>query len=516
MSATRALIWEYVARGRWQFAATLFCCVALVGLLTQTTDGSDLDTLHFGFFWLELFLVAFATASAAGAPQSRFRLPVASRHIATCTTVCVGAAATALLVAINVVVNWLFDAQWPLWGPALIAGLASAWMFVVIWSTANSQGLQIIAGGLSAGVIIAWLGTRATGPIESHPLLPYDFVLQGRLASNPLFWIGGWLVTLLVGVVGFANLRRGNGIDLRAAVDWLAARMPRRLGATPFASADQGQFQIEWQERGTALPTIAAVLGAAGLITAALVPVELATVGVGIGSVLLMTTILVIGLFFGARSSDRRFGAFLASRPMRDDQIAAAVLKNVAASIGLTGLVAGTVGLLFLALANYRGIGDQMDSHNLTEPLAAAGFYLILAWTIVGLTTSATLGGNRVLSITWAAVIGSILVGAVLAALLPSPAADVVVSAYVKGCLLLAVLAVGVIYVVSWRRALISGFVLALPAVGILTVLAARLVVPAASPINDDILGLVLAGALPPLPLAAAPLAVWWNRHGGV
>ena len=224
--------------------------------------GTEVGTaMHFGFFWVTLFFLGAPILAAWGAPQRRYTLPTSSFVIVACPMVCSMVSMFVLYAMAATTLNMLYDAGWPIWGPGLVAALSVAWLQAILWSTSNSRGLQLVSCLASFGVLLfgvmnfASPGRPASGWF--HEGIDTSHVLVLSLAS---------LVCVGVGTVGFANLRRGSGLDVNRIVDWASRLLPKTARATPFSSPTSAQFWLEWTERGYVMPVGTVLIGVAVLL----------------------------------------------------------------------------------------------------------------------------------------------------------------------------------------------------------------------------------------------------------
>jgi hypothetical protein len=242
----------------------------LYGLIALESDisfrGTQVGTsMHFGFFWVTLFFLGAPILAAWEAPQRRYTLPTSSFVIVACPMVCSMVSMFVLYAMAATTLNVLYDAGWPIWGPGLVAALSVAWLQAILWSTANSQGLQLVSSLVSFGVLLFGVMQFAS---PGRPASGWFH--EGIATSHVLVFILAALVCVGVGTVGFANLRRGSGLDVNRIVDWAGRLLPKGARATPFASPTSAQFWLEWTERGYTMPVGTVLIGVAVLLSACL------------------------------------------------------------------------------------------------------------------------------------------------------------------------------------------------------------------------------------------------------
>ena len=328
------------------------------------------------------------------------------------------------------------------------------------------------------------------------------------------------LVCVGVATAGFARLRQGFVIDVRPVVDRMSAqlRLMPVAGKAPFSSPRAAQFWLEWSERGWVLPAVIAALGVGAIVLASCLPAK--DIAYGMPTELLITAggyglvfavLFVIGFFWGSRSSTFEFRAFKGSRPLSDLQIAAAVLTSVTVGLISTALVLAVLAavvawIVAVRQGTFHGVG--FGHFDVADFVGRIALIALVVWSVVGFITSLALAGKKAIGAAVALLTGMWLSAILLHESLPHAYRSRVTEGYASGCLALCLLACAAAFFVSWRLHLLS-----VPAV----VLAAAIVLApiAALHLAGERLELepVLAFCLLPIPLAAAPLAVYVNRH---
>jgi hypothetical protein len=285
----------------------------------------------------------------------------------------------------------------------------------------------------------------------------------------------------------------------------------------PYSSPQAAQFWLEWRERGWVLPAVIAALGVGAIVLASCVPAKEIAGGTPIeiaagGSFFVFIAVLfVIGFFWGCRSSTFEFRAFKGSRPLSDRQIAAAVLKSVTVGLISTALVwAAFMAVVVRIVAVRQGTGafHGVRLIDVAEFVGRVAANALVLWSFVGFITSLALAGKKAIGAAIALLTGMWLAAISLHAFLPYEYRSRVIDGYAWGCLGLFLLACAAAFFVSWRLHLLSvpavllAVAIVLAPIAVLQLVGARLVlVP------------VLLFCLLPIPLAAAPLAVYVNRH---
>ncbi len=531
MRQVRALAWEFWAHG-WRgqllglagvvgFASLLYGAISLESDLSFR--GTEVGTsMHFGFFWVTLIFLGAPILAAWGAPQRRYTLPTSSFVIVACPMVCSMVSMFVLYAMAATTLNLLYDAGWPIWGPGLVAALSVAWLQAILWSTSNSQGLQLVSSLVSFGVLLfavvlyASPGGPTTGWFQEG--LDTSFMLMFGLAS---------LVCVGVGTVGFANLRRGSGFDVNRIVEWADRLLPKTARATPFSSPTSAQFWLEWTERGYVMPVGTALIGVAMLLITPFVAHEDSDSFLGGMTMILFPPAIVIGIFLGGRSENGQFGNFNGSRPLTDSQVAKAVLTSTTVGVLSSALiwaaVMGTVSLILGQASNLPSLQsmiEQFEPIHLLE-FATLGFRLLgittlgigAIWGAVGLMTSLFLAGKKVSGVVVCTVFGVLIAGSIGPKFLLSPEAqDTFRYVLVPACIVLPLVGIAACFVASWRLQLISRGTLVLAA-AIVAAMFAGAHLSGFTMESEFYLPVLWACSLTPSALAVAPLAVWWNRH---
>jgi hypothetical protein len=521
------LAWEFFARG-WRgilltpLAATLLPTL-LLSVLRWRIDSPALRgevavLFQFAFFWPTLLFLGANSLQAQGNPKLRYTLPGSSLVLVATPMICAMATTFVQYAIFAMAMNALFGAGWSIWGPGLLAAVLVAWCQAVLWSTWNSPGLQFATCFVSFISLLVAIGAWAP---------PHG----GRFLAGPNGWhvLTFGLATLAcvgVGSAGFAALRHGSCIDVKRLVEWLSERIAlgKAARATPFSSALSAQFWLEWTERGRVLPIGGALFGTGALvafyccwaITGANFDGQGFIAGV---ATLSLIPLSVIGFLWGSRSPNHEFGAFQGSRPLSDRQIAHAILKSATLAFVLTALIwVGNVAWMIWIVGERNGMSKPYQALQQAGAWRVSAIFTlcaIAAWSATGLMTSLALAGKRVLLLVICPGGAVALAGALLPHLLPTEYRDDIAGLYWTGCLIFCLAGCLAIFIVSWRRRLIDARTLWLSAIlvgiGACATFAARQ--PGVIVVGKHLLLTVACCSLIPIPLAAAPLAVYWNRH---
>ena len=472
------------------------------------------DLFQFAFYWMTLIWLGPTILTALGNPKLRYTLPASSFLLVAAPMACAMATAFIQYAIVATSMNALFDVGWSIWGPGLLAAVLVAWYQVVLWSISSSVGLQVLACAVSSAPLL--VAIKVWGPPDG----PMMAVLSNVGAGHIFSFVLATTVCVGVGTLGFAKVRSGAGLDVKSIVDALSRLVlfRNRSQRAPFPSTNSAQFWLEWTERGFALPVGTALIGIVLLVLAFFVPAKDGSDFAGAFSVFFLAPLSVIAIFFGSRSSGGEFGNFNGSRPLSDGQLAGAILKSSTQSLILSAVIWAT----FLALV-VLVVGEHPETSKLyhaVEKIGAAALAArialgaVVAWSAVGLLTSLTLSGRRVLGVALLLIFGAWAAGFLFPLCLRPEFRHKFTDAYTVVCLALCLVAVAATFVASWRRQLIFMPTLLLAALIVLTAVAAwHFSFYGLGREGKYLLPILCGCGLTPIPLAAAPLAAFVNRH---
>jgi hypothetical protein len=514
---------DFLRRGRWMLPSLALLANAMPLLLltalraSEALNPSDSShiTMHIVLTQMSMWIFGVAIISSMGPVSKMYALPVTTTTIVVWRLLLLAGLAFTVGALNTLLINVLFDVDWPVWGPALLLAAALALAQASVWYADKSIWCVVALALLALGYG-AWMRSRY-GSFWSPPSHYWREISLGDAAVM----LGMLALALLVGVAGVARGRRGEpplslGLleGLQRWLDGMRAVMP------PFHSPVAAQFWYEWRRKGWMMPAGAAfglAIAFAAWLAFSRDPGDLWEGIFGLGGCL---TILgfVAGMIIGHQGpSDVNFdlGSFFATRPLTTTTLANTLLK----ACGLSVLLAWTM----WALA-FVGVYAALRAMSVPTPLLPNQ----LQWwfypaTLLGPWIAATLLGCIGLSgrIRLFIEIGGGLLGAWIAltlfgqfalsddaqALLRSGSLVALGVACVVGSL--------VVYARAWRQGLIEW-----PAVYIAGSLWIALCLAAWFAFGQPLSLMLLASyaltcgllALALAPLAAAPLALDWNR----
>jgi hypothetical protein len=522
-SPAAAMTWELLARDRWGLPAALLSALGLPLLLFAMLqyDGEvlpdDKSAVILHLVLLETNVVIFGGALLA---RQWNLTQLYARPVTTATIVTWRLGPSMVLMALQTVtwtllLNALFDLDWPVAGPAAYSAVTLAAAAAAVWLTGQSNwsvfGLTVVLA-----VSGTWLQSRFAA-LFSESGRTWDAVTVGEgatlLATAILAF---WAATIAV-----ARNRRGEPPFSLGLVAWLARLFdrPARREA-PYCSTAHAQLWYAWRNSWVmpmAMPAVMLLILGIGLAGWLLSERSARDVleGVLAGRGFLPIMALIAGAVMGEISSPKKMAMsqFLATRPIPSTAIAR------------SALVGGAVSLVVLWVVWAIAVGGAMLVASAAEPAPATLLpgvsawqeipgAIVASWILLGVGATMLLSGRTALAIKVVLVAGAAWVAF---AILSKVALTPPVQAMCERAIAIAVgvaCALGTAWtlVVARRRGLIEG---ATATAGVVVwvglEIAAALALPSQATMTGSIL---LCGALSLaiLPLGAAPLAVAWNR----
>jgi hypothetical protein len=292
----------------------------------------------------------------------------------------------------TIVFNVLFKVNWPLWGPALFMSVALAACAAMFWVTEKSPWHFMILGipVLTVGGI--WFHSRYAMIFQKESAAHmWREVTAGEVAI--MLATAG--VSYYVAVLGVARSRCGEFMSTPEFLRWLGRLLdPAPAVGLTFQSPAQAQFWFEWRQKGWALPLLVVFALPFGFIMWGLFnrdPKELFAGATAAGAVLPIGG-LIIGLIFGnAGPADGKMevGHFMATRPMSSPNLSRTMLKAAGISVLLAWVVWATA---FLALYTILLLAQVEPRPQLPREVGWWFFPLTLVGTWLALTVMAVIG----------------------------------------------------------------------------------------------------------------------------
>jgi hypothetical protein len=324
----------------------------------------------------------------------------------------------------------------------------------------------------------------------------------------------------VVAVIGVSRNRRSEPLPSLGIVAWLDRLLnPAPYAGPPFRSGFQAQSWFEWRKKGMAMPA-SVVLGLfLGLVGWLLVNrtsqglIESLLVGGGLLSAAGIICGMIMGNY-GSNDTALEMGSFLASRPLTTIEMARATLGAAARGL-VTGWLywAGAFLVVYLVL-----LATQIPSPVLPRGLSWAYFpaTLIGAWALMGLLTSLGLAGRSHLLMVLFCVLPAVYIGlAVFSKFALSRSGQELFMQCTISVTAVAVMLATIWIFVAARRQRLIGWATVYVAATLWAALAALIGVTDVWQVWQRpalYVSLVGVGALALVPLAAAPLALAWNR----
>jgi hypothetical protein len=531
-SIPAALSWELFRRGKWNLLGAFLTGNALtfVLLTVMRREGIDLEDrsmipMHVTMLLINAMLFGAILLSAMGNPYRLRTFPAPTSTIVAWQLLPAMTAMALECLLFTAVVNAIFKANWPFWGPALFMPVALAAFAAMFWLTEKSPWhFFILALPVLSGIMM-WFTSRYGTAYHAPPTRMWREVTPAELAT--MMAMAG--VSYYAAIVGVARSRCGEFLRTPLFLRWLGRLLdPTPDVGLPFRTPAHAQFWFEWRQKGWVLPFMVIfglLVGLVGWLVFNRNPRDLLQGATTAGAFLPIAG-LIMGLVFGnvnTLEGKLEMGHFLATRAMTSSDMSRATLK----AAGISALLAWaiwTVALLglyaILLLANF-GPHELLKDH-LPGEVNWWYFPLTLLGTWLGLTFVMTIGQTG----------RPILLGALFCGV---PAITIVVALFSHFVLtpdgkimlnqVIATL-IGLIYILStvWalaaaRRSLAIDSRTVWAAIGAWVALGVSFVLfwlqhrgehPTSLPLFVHVIGLM---ALVVFPLAASPLAVAWNRN---
>ena len=523
-----AIVWEMYTRGKWHFLGALLAGNALPALLLRALlhDGAldpedkSIVTIQVTMVLVNALIVAVAILHAQGAASRLFVYPIPASVIAACHLIPAMATMAIGCLISTVALNAVFHLGWLLWGPAMLLSVALAAFMAGVWLTDKSpwhRFVLLFPVTLAMGI---WFHAR-------YGLLSYwgpPRMWRDVTATEALTMLAVAGLAYAAAVRGIARSRCGEYLKTPAFFVWLGKVLdPAPDVGLAFRTPAAAQFWFEWRQKGWAMPfevlLVLPICFSLWLLVDR-VPQNLYE-GVLAGGAFLTLGALIVGLMMGnAGPVDGRFemGHFAATRPMTNTDLARTMLKTAAISV-LAAWVLWAVAFFILYLILL--IAHVTPRSELPRDLGWWYFPATLVGAWLGVSFLATIGQAgrpKFFMILFFGSLTILLAGIILRSdLLPQDeqSRGLVENVLMIGASLLFILGTSWAFVAAHRRSLVAlKSVYAAAAIwsGLPLLVVAHAAVRAAAPfaVYFFVVGLM---SLAVFPLAAAPLALSWNRH---
>ena len=392
-----AMTWEMLTNGRWNFligflGANLvpFLVFSMLSRLGVDLRDPSLVMIHTTFLLMNAFLFSTVVLIAQGRPARLYSYPISTSSLVANHLFPAMAMVGIEMWLSSFLMNLLFNLQCPLWSPALFTSAAIGLILATAWFTDKSAwmplAIAVVGGGLGT-----WYHIRFARP--QHPLN------QLWIASIPgeiTILIAAAIVSFLVGKIGMARNRRGEQLKSFGIIAWIDRRLDFDSSELPkFSSAMDAQGWYEWRLKGWAMPMTSIFGVFAGLVIWVVFVRESRSLVEGFvaGGSLLSAVAMVWAIIagnMGPMDSAYEMGHFLASRPMTSKDMARTNLKMMAQSTLLAwsiwaGTFALVVGILFAT-----GTAPQplLLKHSIWSGLWYFPLTLIGCWTVMSVLAS--------------------------------------------------------------------------------------------------------------------------------
>lgn len=351
-----AMTWELLRRGLAILPTAALCANLLPLLLLSALrldgglDPSDPSMLAIFFTVtpINTFLFSVALFQALG-PLARFYpLPVSTRSLVAWQLLLAMALTAIESMTSTLVLNRMFELNWPCFGPALLASIGAASVLTALWS-AEKSGWLPVAVCAAAAVPGCWFKSRF-GPMFSQPQHQWSAVTPVEFLSLLLF--AGMIYG--IAVKGVARRRCGELLPSLGIVEWFERVLDPPADETfSNSTAEQAQYWMLWRQKGWAIPIIVLFGMLIGLSIWGLFVRELQPLLEGyVAGGAMLTLAGCCGLFLGNLGSDDvtyGMGHFLATRPLTSTKIAEITLRVLGKSVLLAWSVWAVPFLILLA-----------------------------------------------------------------------------------------------------------------------------------------------------------------------
>ena len=338
-----AMTWEMLRRGGWYvvayfLGAQLIISIVFGSLARAGVDFEDPSLVGVGasFLLTYMFLFSVSALGYQGPPSRLYTYPIPSSTIVSGHLLVSMASVGLQLWQTIFLMNTFFKTHWPLWGPVMFAAAAVCSIQATIWFTEKSAWAPL-AIAVVAGLLGFWYHFRCgVGAGGRFPTVLWTSV---TLAD-----FGGFLAvtaaSFVVGNIAVARNRCGEQFKPLGIHAWLCRVLdfaPNEK-ALPFRSPAEAQLWYEWRLKGWGMPAtvvLGLIIGLAIWLMFVRDPKLIGTGFLVLGGYLSVPGLVcafIIGNT-GRVDTDFEMGHFLGSRPMQSAEMARTILKMTAQSL---------------------------------------------------------------------------------------------------------------------------------------------------------------------------------------
>jgi hypothetical protein len=524
-SVPATMTWEVFRHGGWKLLSATLGAIAFPAIVFTALrhDGADFRDptmlmMHILFVNNMILLIGTAIFAAQGSISRLYPYPLRTSSMVAWRLLPGMVIIAALTAASIAVLNLIFDLGWPVWGPAMFASVAMASVSAFAWLLEKSPIWLATAMGLVAVVLGFWFKSRY-GSAFSQATYYWQHVTPGdaftMLAMSVLaYWVA---------VKAVARNRRGEPPLALGWLAWLDRVLDRSTASgARLNSPFQAQCWFQWRRKGWAMPAGTVFCHIIGLIVWGLSDRQAETLVQGFfgSAVVLSMLAFVSGLVFGnmgPNDADYDMGQFLATRPTTDTDMARAIFLMEAKSVVFAWAIwalAFAVACACIAMA-----GSVTAIHFPQDDIGWWYFPVafMASWMVTSTFTCLLLFGRPKYVVQFlGGLAAAVIIVSVLSKFLLRPAAHVLLGQTLTALLASGVVVAGGLAFVAARRRRLIQLPTAWVAVGtwiVATILLACFLPTYAQP---RLLAYLLIAALVTLlvtPVAAAPLAISFNRH---
>jgi hypothetical protein len=399
-----AMTWEMLQRGRWTLVtfflgAQLPLAIVYGALGWAGVDFEDPSMQNVGasFLLTNMCLFSVGALFSQGPPSRLYTYPIQSSTIV----------AGHLLLSMGVVglqvvtsvclTNTFFKLNWPMWGPALFAAASVCAIQATIWFTEKSAWAPL-AVAILTGFLGAWYHFRC-GVGRIHMEAQWTSVTPADLVVYTTVMVASFAI----GKSAVTRNRCGEQLKPLGIHAWICRVLDVDFDeqALPFRSPADAQLWYEWRLKGWGMPATVVFGLIIGLVIWLLFLRDPKLIGTGflvLGGYLSvpgMVCAFVIG-HVGRTDSDFEMGPFLGSRPMTSAEMAQTILKMTAQSLFLAFSIWAGVFLIAGAILLASGLtpGDVVPKDVAIWSFVAAP---VGCWTVITVLASIGLTGRPIL-----------------------------------------------------------------------------------------------------------------------